>query len=253
MSSRQSAGTLLVRQHGPVLSLVLSLPARKNALTRPVLEVLRRTVAAPPDGVRAVVLSGDPAGQAFSAGFHLGQIDDAEVERGLDPISHVAHAIEAASIPVVAAIDGAAYGGALDLALSCDVRIASPVSSFGMPPVKLGLVYPLEGMARLVARVGHGRAALMLLTAAPVSAAEAAEWGLVDRVHAAPLQAALAAASQMAALPPLALADTLAVLRRMRAGAPDTLDAAAARRARALGSAELRAALVRAGAPVSHA
>ena len=94
-------------------------------------------------------------------------------------------AIAGGRLPVVAALNGAAIGGGCELAATCDLRVAHEAVTLTMPPVRLGLVYAPTGLARFVALCGLSRTRELFLTATPVPAARAREWGLVDHVVAA--------------------------------------------------------------------
>ena len=135
------------------------------------------------DGLRAVVLRG--GGQrAFSAGVDLLEMKDLtplEAEAFIRTLHDVARKLLTAPLPVVAAIQGPCLGGALELALACDLRIATDESSFGLPEVRVGLPSVIE--ASLLPRtIGLGRARALLLTGQSVGADEALRIGLVDRV-----------------------------------------------------------------------
>ena len=109
--------------------------------------------------------------------------------------------------PVIGAINGFALGGGLELALQCDIRIASDRASFGLPEVCIGSIPGAGGTQRLVRAVGQSDAMLMLLTGARIDAEEALRIGLVSRVvaHSALMEAAISIARQIAANAPLAV------------------------------------------------
>lgn len=90
--------------------------------------------------------------------------------------------LAALPIPVIALIDGACFGAGVALALGCDIRLASPMARFGVPPAKLGIGYPIQDIRRLASAVGRSQAARLMFTAQPVSAADALAMGLVDMV-----------------------------------------------------------------------
>jgi enoyl-CoA hydratase len=89
-------------------------------------------------------------------------------------------AVAASSVPVVAGIEGGCFGAGVALALACDIRVAGVRATFGVPPARFGISYPLADVARLVARVGQGQASRLLLSAETIDAAEAARIGLVE-------------------------------------------------------------------------
>ena len=119
-------------------------------------------------------------------------------------------AIADGPLPVVAALNGAAIGGGCELAATCDLRVAHDAVTLTMPPVRLGLVYAATGLRRFIALCGLSRTRELFLTAAPLPAARALGWGLVDRVverHEV-MPTALALATEMARGAPLAVSGT---------------------------------------------
>ena len=140
------------------------------------------------DSVRAIVLHG--AGEkAFVAGADISEfpslaqatIESAE-SGSASGIQKLSLRMDAGRTPVVAAIHGFCLGGGLELAMSCDIRIASDDAKLGQPEIKLGLIPGAGGTQRLPRLVGHGRALYLNLTGDPISAALAYEWGLVEEV-----------------------------------------------------------------------
>jgi len=233
---------------GAVRVVRLSNPTRRNALTRALLAQLSAALpaaaASSTQPVRAVVLAGDPAGGGFSAGFDIGEIDDEERARGADPITPIADALDACPVPVLAAIEGVAFGGALELAMACTMRVAGRGALVAMPPARLGLVYSVPGLQRFLRALAPSRAQRLFLTAAPVSMPEALAWGLVDEVvdDGAALARTMELARTIAALAPLSVAGHLDAIRRVARFAPlppDDVAAIEASRARALGSQDL--------------
>src|SRR5260370_24617903 len=135
--------------------------------------------------VRVAVLTG--AGRAFTAGMDVGVLRDLDPPRAKRLITALHRAIEAvhqAPSPVTRALRGPGLGAGLELALACDLRVAPEDARLGLPEVRLGLPSVVEA-ALLPLLVGPGRAAEMLFSGEPVSAARALEWGLVNRVVAA--------------------------------------------------------------------
>ena len=133
--------------------------------------------------VRAIVLRG--AGErAFSAGVDLQEMKDLTpltAEKFIRSLHRAARILVDVPVPVVAAIQGPCLGGALELALAADIRIASADAIFGLPEVRVGLPSVIEA-SLLPPTVGLGRARKMLLTGETVDAAEALRIGLVDEV-----------------------------------------------------------------------
>jgi enoyl-CoA hydratase/carnithine racemase len=176
---------LIVERRGPVVRLELNRPRQRNALTPELIEGLLAEldrIDGDPD-VRAVVVTG--AEGAFCAGFDIARIESpggagAGAERDL--VEVLCSRIRSVRVPVVARVNGVASGAGCDLAVSCDVRIASTEARLGMPPARLGLLYSHQGMARLVSAVGEPAARELLLGAELFDAGRALACGLVNRL-----------------------------------------------------------------------
>ena len=138
------------------------------------------------DGCRAIVIHG--AGEkAFVAGADIKEFpslaEGAASEGGsAGGIQKLAARMDDARTPVVAAIHGWCLGGGLELAMACDVRVASEDAKLGQPEIKLGLIPGGGGTQRLPRLVGHGRALLLNMSGDPIDAATAERWGLVEKV-----------------------------------------------------------------------
>lgn len=174
---------LRIEREGGVAWLILDRPERRNAIalaTRVALRDAGETLEADPD-VRVVVLTG--AGDTFCAGTDLKEVPVAPPTHPLaDPSEPIAAVIERFSKPVIAAINGPAAGGGLELALACDLRIASSNATFALPEVRVGSLPGSGGTQRLFAAVSAAVAWKMLLTGSPIDAAEAHRTGLVSDV-----------------------------------------------------------------------
>ena len=161
-----------------VRTITLDRPEILNALTLEDLGVIREAAAG---AERGLVLTGT-GDRAFSAGMHVDTFADAEPTAGREIIEQVGacvRAIRLAAVPTVAMIHGYCLGGAFEMALACDVRVASPESRFGLPEVKLGIPSVIEA-ALLVDHVGLSKAKEMLLTGEMYTADELPP-GLVNR------------------------------------------------------------------------
>lgn len=187
--------------------ITLSRPEKLNAVTRSMsahlLELV--TTVADRDDVRALVLTG--AGErSFSVGSDIGEVDRYPSPWDFRNRRDYCDALRALRLPVVAAVNGLAYGGGLELALSCDVRLASTRASFAAAEVKLGWIGGGGVSALLSTSVSASDAALMLLTGDPVDATEALRIGLVSRLHEPDelVDAAVGLARTIAARPPIA-------------------------------------------------
>lgn len=197
-------------------------------------------------GDARVVLLGGDGERHFSAGLDLRgdglpALEDA-LRGGERILGRAADAIADCRIPVIGVVNGVAAGGALELAIACDWRVAAPHARLAMPAARrLGVVYAVEGLARFAAVMGPARARMLFLTGRPVDARRALELGLVDEVadrseEVWPL--ARAAAESVAAAAPLAVAGTRAVIGGL--GTPDAAEIARIWRQRAFASADLK-------------
>lgn len=194
-----------------VATVTINRPDKLNALNATLMRELGATfdeLSARAD-VGAVVLTG--AGRAFVAGADISGLAVAEAAT-LETFSRdgqeTFRRIERLPKPVLAAVNGFAFGGGCELALACHVRVASTAAKFGLPEVKLGLIPGYGGTQRLARLVGRGVALQMILTGEPLDAADALRVGLVNAVSepATLLDAARAMARAMLRNGPVALA-----------------------------------------------
>jgi methylglutaconyl-CoA hydratase len=175
-----------VDQRGTVAIWTLDRADRMNALSRAALMALGKLAreAAVNPSIRAIVLTGAGA-KAFCAGADLKErrtMTDDEVRSQIDLYRTELGVIDASPKPVIAAINGAALGGGLELALACDLRIAASHAELGLPEASLGIIPGAGGTQRLPRVVGEGRAKEMVLLSCRLTADEALAWGLVNRV-----------------------------------------------------------------------
>jgi enoyl-CoA hydratase len=210
--------------HGDHVGVItLDRPEARNALTHAMYAELEQLVrAATPSGVRCLVITGsDPA---FCSGDDVRQVMGGGRE-GAAPLAQgsrtfrltpAADALLHTDVPVVAAVNGAAVGWGMELAMMADLRVASERARFGELFVLRGLVSDVAGLGRLASLVGREQAARLLFTGEVVDAAEALRIGLVGQMvaHDDLLPAALAMAERIAANPPLAVRSLKAGLRR---------------------------------------
>jgi E-phenylitaconyl-CoA hydratase len=180
--STEAAGGLRVERAGATAWLVLDRPARRNAVdraTRAALRAAGETLES--DGeVRVVVLTG--SGDAFCAGTDLKEATVQGPGSPADPTEPLAAFIGRFTKPVIAAVNGPAVGGGLELALACDLRIAATSATFALPEVLVGSLPGSGGTQRLFAAVAPAIAWKMLLTGAPIDADTAQRAGLVSDV-----------------------------------------------------------------------
>lgn len=177
------------RTEGPVCFVALDRPAKRNAIDRDVLARLADAldVAAADAAVRAVVLYGE--GPVFSAGVDfamlrgdVGSGTPAAFRARVRGMQEVLGRVETLEKPVIAALHRYAAGLALELALACDLRVASEDCELGLPEVRLGLVPDVGGTTRLVRTIGYARAKELILTGRMIRAADALALGLVHEV-----------------------------------------------------------------------
>lgn len=181
--------TLLYEKTGNISTLTLNRPDKLNALNLELFDEILLALKAinEDDEVRAVILTG--AGRAFCAGADLGMIQNLGKEnfmpkfrRLIQKVQAVTNAIEGLDKPVIGAINGAAIGGGFDIAVACDIRLASEAAVFSEAFIRLGLVPDMGATFRLPRLVGLARAKEIILTGDTLSPAEAERIGLVNRV-----------------------------------------------------------------------
>lgn len=186
--------------------LVLSRPEKRNALSRRLIADLTSFVrVAQSEGVRAIVLAG--SGGAFSAGADFSDLkgDASDMEFDTD-MAALTSLIEQSPIVFFAAIDGACIGAGFDLAMACDFRVAGSDAVFALPPVKMGILYNPERLARHLHCIEHGAARRLLLLAERLNSDEAYKAGIVTHpavqtANVTTVETAIMLARQAAALP----------------------------------------------------
>ncbi len=178
---------ILVTEAGQVATVALNRPNVLNALNASLLGELSRALAeldARPD-IRAIVLTGSGE-KAFAAGADIGELNALpNAGAGADKArvgQAITTQIESLATPVIAAVNGFALGGGCELAMACDIRVASENAKFGQPEVNLGLIPGYGGSQRSTRLVGKGMALYLCLTGEIVDAQEALRIGLVQRV-----------------------------------------------------------------------
>jgi enoyl-CoA hydratase/carnithine racemase len=210
----------MTREHSPILTELLDGGIAKVVLNNPPLNVVTVRMSERlletmkglegDESVRAVVLTG--AGhKAFCAGADIKEfpsVRDRVVEKKLARENEAFGAIESLSKPVVAAIEGLAFGGGCEIALACDLRLAAEDARFAFPEVKLGVLPGSGGLYRLPELVGPARALELMYLGEPISAGEAKSMGLLNRVvpKGRALEHAIALAREIARRPREAVA-----------------------------------------------
>lgn len=190
---------------GAVARLLIDRADKRNAVTLAMwqqIPPLLAEAATLPD-VRVLLVQAASPGGAFCAGADIGEM--LANKGNPDWLAANQAAMIAATgtiadfpLPTIAFVDGEAVGAGCAVAMACDVRVAAPAARFGVTPAKLGLVYPIADLARLVDLVGPGQARRLLFSTMLVDAAEARAIGLVETLAETPdaLVAAMAAASR---------------------------------------------------------
>ncbi len=179
--------TITVQQEDQVALITINRESKLNALNGETLRELRHVLQATLDdpAVRGIILTG-AGDKAFVAGADIAEFADFDATQGRqlaqDGQDLVFDLIHGAPKPVLAAINGFALGGGLELALACHIRVASRTAKLGLPEVSLGLIPGYGGTQRLTQLVGRGRALEMILTGDMISAVQAEAFGLVNHV-----------------------------------------------------------------------
>ena len=180
-----SENYILSAIEGGVLTLTINRPNQLNALNSEVIATLSKHIEAAQsdDSVKVIILTGSGE-KAFVAGADIKEFADFSPQQGKD-LAALGQAtlfdrVERSAKPVIAAVNGFALGGGLELAMSAHVRVASSNAKLGLPEVGLGIIPGYGGTQRLAQLVGKGKAMEMVLTAGMISAEEACNLGLVN-------------------------------------------------------------------------
>ena len=186
----------------------LDRPEARNALSPEVMEELASAVEAfdADDGVRCIVIAGSD--EVFASGADIGALRDRSFQESLvHPSAAFWRRLAACRTPLVAAVSGGALGGGCELALLCDMIVASETAVFGQPEVTLGIIPGGGGTQRLARVAGKQRAMELVLTGRRIDAAEGTRLGIVNEVHRKGewLDAALEFAGRVAERPPIAV------------------------------------------------
>lgn len=177
--------TIKIEKRNGIGYLVLNRPEVRNAINQQMIDEIRdalRDMDKDPE-VRVLIITGE--GKAFQAGADIAELramSPVELLRWNEGIVRINAALEKLRQPVIAAINGAAMGGGLELAISCTLRVMGASAKVGLPEVKLGIIPGTGGTQRLPRLIGKGRAAELILTGDPIGADEALAMGLVNQV-----------------------------------------------------------------------
>lgn len=203
-----------------VARLTINNPQRRGALDHELLDALAGILGTL--DARCLVIRG--TGAVFSAGYDLGNLHGREFEESAEKlVAHPFHdaieALEGFAYPVVGQLNGHTIGGGLELALTCDIRVAAHGVKLGMPPAKLGLIYSHTGLQKFVEVCGAANTAELFYVGRNVDAERAQAMGLVNRVVEADEleRTVLDLAGEIAANAPLSLTGNKRVLRALRA------------------------------------
>jgi enoyl-CoA hydratase/carnithine racemase len=204
-------GRLLLDEPAPgVARLTISNPGKRGALDHAILDAFVTTLASL--DARCVLVTGEDT--TFSAGYDLANLDsetsatvsDEASRLVAQPFADALDALAGYRFPTIAALNGHTIGGGLELAVSCDLRLAASGIRLGMPPAKLGVVYSHTGIRTFIDTIGAARTRELFLVGGRIDAAEALRWGLVNRVIDAEAlsDATVALAAEIAGNAPLA-------------------------------------------------
>jgi len=178
---------ILTSQDGFIRTITINRPSKLNALNRATIAELSGALqdADQDEETRAIILTGSGE-KAFVAGADISEFAHFSIEEGkklsADGHEKLFTLVEELSTPVIAAVNGFALGGGLELAMSCHMRVASSNAKMGLPEVSLGVIPGYGGTQRLAQLVGKGRALEMITTAQMIKAEDAYRMGLVNHV-----------------------------------------------------------------------
>ncbi|MCF6213509.1 MAG: enoyl-CoA hydratase-related protein [Flavobacteriaceae bacterium] len=178
---------ILLAQNEAIATITINRPNKLNALNKATLEELHEAVvdAESNSSIRVIILTGN-GDKAFVAGADISEFSNYDVAQGADLARKgqdmVFDAIQNLKTPVIAAVNGFALGGGLELAMACHFRVASTNARMGLPEVSLGLIPGYGGTQRLGQIVGRGKAMEMIMSASMITADEALKYNLVNYV-----------------------------------------------------------------------
>ncbi len=175
---------ILTEHSDTIGTITLNQPAKRNALSEALVEELITALADfQKAGMRVVVLRAAHDAHVWSSGH-----DISELPQGKDPLPYsdpferALRAVKTFPAPIIAMVHGSVWGVATDLVLSCDIAIGDETSSFAVTPANIGLAYNTAGLLRFMRRLPLNHVKEMFFTGMPVSAADAAEWGILNHL-----------------------------------------------------------------------
>ncbi|HVY55385.1 MAG TPA: enoyl-CoA hydratase-related protein [Thermodesulfobacteriota bacterium] len=175
---------LIVEEDGPICSIVFNRPEKRNLLTPGMLLGIEKALnrLREEGKTRCVVIRG-AGDRAFSSGYDIGSIgkdDMIKNHSGENPLPRAVRSIERFPYPVIAMLNGHAFGAGLEIAATCDIRTAAKGCQLGMPPAKLGVIYSYRGVKTFLNLIGPGYTKELFLTGRPVDSERAERIGLVN-------------------------------------------------------------------------
>jgi methylmalonyl-CoA decarboxylase len=168
-----------------VLEVMMANEARRNAMSEEMLDELRQALRrAQSSDCRAVIFRAAPGVTTWSAGYDISALptDGSDPLTWTNPLEGFLHALRAAPFPVIAAVEGGVWGGACEFVMTCDLVVAVRTATFAITPARLGVPYNTAGVAHFLAALPLNVAKEMFFTADPITAEEAARYGVVNRV-----------------------------------------------------------------------
>lgn len=211
-----SFSNILTEDRGSVRIISINRPEKLNALNKATIQELHTAFAdaGSDKNIRVIILTG--AGEkAFVAGADISEFAHFSAEEGRALAGEgqriLFDFVEQLEKPVIAAVNGFALGGGLELAMSCHIRIASDNAKMGLPEVSLGVIPGYGGTQRLPRLIGKGRASQLIFSAEMISAAQAEQWGLVNKTvpQAELLEEAMKLADKISRNSPAAIAHAI--------------------------------------------
>ncbi len=175
---------ILVEIEGGTATLAINRPDTRNSLSAGALRMIASELEklGSDSAVRCIIVTGN-GDEAFCSGYDIKAISDEDIYRRENhPLTQAMRAVRNCPLPVVAMINGHAFGAGLELAVACDIRISADDAKFAMPPAKLGVTYSYEGIKKFLNLIGPGLTRELFLTARPITARRALENGLVNHL-----------------------------------------------------------------------
>ena len=209
--------TILFEQEAGIATLKFNRPDRRNALGRDELSGIQKALAALKPETRVLVITA-ASGAIFCAGADLQQIRAGELDG--DQFQQVTNELADLPVPTLCVINGNVFGGGCELAMSCDFRLASEGIIMRVPASAIGLCYPIEGIERMVSRLGVNLAKRILVAAEEFSAEQMLEFGIVSRLVNSDqlMRESELAAKMLAQRAPLAVSAMLKIIRQAERG-----------------------------------